>query len=125
MNNECNDVSSVSNFGVFPANSNCSMSPRFKSPLVRGRVFQKPSEVIPDQSYSVRQLFERAVGGAVPPVAKEVYYDDENLSLDQLFSRSGVDLNTLDLCELQEYSNELNSRIYRAREALNKRHNGH
>lgn len=120
MSNECNDTNTVSDIGSFSINSNCSLSPRFKSPLVRGRVFQKPSEVIPDQSYTVRQLFERAVCGAMPAVAKEVYYDDENLSLDQLFNRSGVDLNTLDLCDLQAYSDELNSRISRARESLNK-----
>lgn len=49
---------------------------------------------------------ERSVCNAMPDVAEPVYYDDAQDD-ETLFSRSGIDLSSLDLVELQAYKAEL------------------
>ena len=75
-----------------------------------GRFFSKPSRLVPDQTYTVRELMERAVVNALPQVQRQGYYDDEQ-TIERLFAKSGIDLSTLDLVELQLYKRELEDYI--------------
>lgn len=88
-----------------------SISPRYKTRKRNYKVFKEPSMTVPDQSYTVRELFERAVVNSAPPnVERQAFYDAEQ-DIDKLFARSGIDLSTLDLVELEDYRDQLNGYI--------------
>lgn len=41
-----------------------------------GQTFTLPSETVPDMSYSIRELLARFTAGTMPPVARDVYYEE-------------------------------------------------
>lgn len=78
---------------------------------VKGVSYDEPSMTVPSQSYTVRELFERAVLNSMPEnVQRRFFYEDTN-DIEVLFSRSGIDVSTLDLVELEEYKEQLSQRI--------------
>lgn len=97
-------------FGNVPLSGGHSVSPRYKTRKRNYQVFKEPSMTVPDQSYTVRELFERAVVNSAPNVERQAFYDTEQ-DIDKLFSRSGIDLSTLDLVEIEEYREQLNGYI--------------
>lgn len=98
-------------FGNVPLSGGHSVSPRYKTRKRNYQVFKESSLTVPDQSYTVRELFERAVVNSAPPnVERQAFYDTEQ-DIDKLFSRSGIDLSTLDLVEIEEYREQLNGYI--------------
>lgn len=82
----------------------------FRQCHVVGRNFTGQSLTVPDQTYTIRELMERAACGASPGVERQVYYDEVQ-DVDELLTHSGVDLSTLDLVELEEYRDSINQRI--------------
>jgi len=62
------------------------------------KVFTMPSETIPDQSLTMRQILDRYARG-LPLEAKEMVWDD-NADLDDILP----DPRTLDLAERQEFA---------------------
>lgn len=89
---------------------NNSVSPRYKARKRHHRVFTEPSLTVPDQSYTLRELYERSVVNSMPAVERAAYYDEEQ-NVDRLFAKSGIDINMLDLVEIQEYKDQLDARI--------------
>ena len=72
----------------------------------------RPSQVVPNETYTIRELFERATVGSMPEVARPFYAEDtDDASL--LLQRDGIDLSTLDLVELQEYKDSVDDKIKR------------
>ena len=86
-------------------------SPRDKYRKSTGRFFKKPSQLVPDQTYTIKQLFERSVVGSMPDGLVRPFYAEDTNDIDKLFQRSGIDLTTLDLTELDDYKERLNERI--------------
>lgn len=41
-----------------------------------GQSFELPSMTVPDMSYSIRELLARFTAGTMPPVGRQVYYED-------------------------------------------------
>ena len=71
------------------------------------KTITEPSMTVPDQSYTVRELFERSVVNSMPDISRrQPYYSDEQ-NEDKLLEMSGIDLSTLDLVELDEYKRNL------------------
>ena len=107
-NFNCDNSRVFGNVSLFGGHS---VSPRYKTRKRNYQVFKEPSMTVPDQSYTVRELFERAVVNSAPPnVERQAFYDSEQ-DIDKLFSRSGIDLSTLDLVEIEEYREQLNGYI--------------
>lgn len=95
-----------------------SFSPRYKTRKCHRRVFTEKTMTIPDQSYTIRELFERSAVNSMPGgLERRVFYDDEK-DINKLFARSGIDLSTLDLVELQEYKEQLDDKIRDAKASL-------
>lgn len=92
-------------------NTSLFLSCREKSSQVKGRRFKKPSQVMPNQTYTIRELLERAVVGSDVAVQRKVYYEDDSVTNEQLFDLTGVDINTLDLVELMEMKSAVDDRI--------------
>lgn len=107
-NDENNDFTYHARFG--PGLLRYDNHYRSSHPKSPGRLFTKASRLVPDQSYTVRELMERAVVNALPSVQRQGFYDDEQ-DITRLFAKSGIDLSTLDLVELQMYREELNDYI--------------
>ena len=78
---------------------------------VRGRQIKKPSDVVPDQTYTIRQLFERSVLNSMPTGLGRSYYAEDTTNIDSLMARSGIDLTQLDLTELDDYKEQLSNII--------------
>lgn len=83
------------------------ISSRTKTNKCRHRVFKEESLMVPDQAYTVRELFERSVVNSMPAVNQPKAYYDEEQDVNKLLERSGVDLSTLDLVELEEYKDSI------------------
>lgn len=41
-----------------------------------GQSFKLPSMTVPDMSYTIRELLARFTAGTMPPVGRQVYYED-------------------------------------------------
>ena len=92
-------------------NTSVFLSCREKSSQVKGRRFQKPSQVMPNQTYTIRELLERAVVGSDVAIQRRVYYEDDKVTDEELFDLSGVDINSLDLVELDAMKNQVSKNI--------------
>ena len=97
-------------FAIANRNSDSPIRARYKGRKRVHRVFTEPSLTVPDQSYTLRELYERSVVNSMPAVVRAAYYDEEQ-NVDRLFAKSGIDINTLDLVEIQEYKDQLDERI--------------
>lgn len=70
----------------------------------------QPSAVVPDETYTIRELFERAVVNSMPDVGRS-YYAEDTSDASILLERDAVDFSTLDLVELKEYEDKVKSHI--------------
>lgn len=95
-----------------------SYNPRVKVRQVVPRKFKRPSKLVPDQTYTVRQLFDRAVVNSMPDDLARQYYAEDTNDVDKLFERSGIDLTTLDLVELDDYLEMVKNRIDEHKEKI-------
>lgn len=94
------------------------ISSRTKTNKCRHRVFKEESLMVPDQAYTVRELFERSVVNSMPEVnQRKTYFDDEQ-DVTKLLEKSGIDLSTLDLTEIDEYKQQLQSYIDERKKSL-------
>lgn len=112
-----NDYDVNTNVVDYDRNTSVFLSCREKSSKVQGRRFKKPSEVMPNQTYTIRELMERAIVGSELAVQRQVYYEDDNVTNEELFEMSGVDINTLDLVELMEMKSAVDERISQYQQA--------
>ena len=84
---------------------------RYKVSEWKGRKIKEPSALVPDQCYTIKELFQRSVINSMPDGLSRKYYAEDTNDVDKLFERSGIDLTTLDLTELDDYKEKLNQRI--------------
>lgn len=56
--------------------------------------FTLPSETVPDQSYTIRELLLKFTSGVMPPVSKNVHYEDEDF--DQYSPTNDLDFDLAD-----------------------------
>lgn len=62
-----------------------------------GKVFTQPSQTVPDESYTLKEILERSQRGLVDNVIRRVVYDDEpNLNEINILRRQGLDITDLD-----------------------------
>lgn len=96
------------------------MFPAIYTPYT-GRVFTQPSQAIPDQSYSVKDLLRRFTTGTAPAVAKQAYYQDDP-DLDNPLPT----LSELDLAEIQELAtsnyHKINDLKYKYNQQIKEHH---
>lgn len=71
----------------------------------------RPSQVVPNEAYTIRELFERAVVNSMPEGLGRSYYAEESSDPSVLLDQEVVDFSRMDLVEIQEYRENLNSRI--------------
>lgn len=88
----------------FVANKNRARYRRFNKRHIQ------PSAVVPDETYTIRELFERAVVNSMPDIGRS-YYAEDTSDPSILLDRDAVDFSTLDLVELQEYKDRVNGYI--------------
>ena len=117
VNVNVNDYDVDTNVVNHDRNTSVFLSCREKSSQVKGRRFQKPSQVMPNQTYTIRELLERAVVGSNVAVERKVYYEDGDITNEELFDMSGVDINSLDLVELMEMKTAVDERISQYQQA--------
>lgn len=98
-------------YDILRDNPSCPVNPVYKAHGRGDKIFKKSSKVIPDQTYTVRELFERAVLNSMPEGLERPYYVEDTSDVDELFNRSGIDLSSLDLVELDELKSSLDTRI--------------
>lgn len=73
----------------------------------------EPSVTIPDEAYSIQELFERYANGCMPDILRNpVFQGDDNLNFDDYDAMEDGDF---DLVDAQEQLNELNDRINESR----------
>ena len=70
----------------------------------------QPSAIVPDETYTIRELFERAVVNSMPDIGR-IYYAEDTSDPSILLERDAVDISTLDLVELQEYKQHIQGYI--------------
>lgn len=108
--NNCNDADCLL-FSLLRDNPSAPVNPIYKTRRGTHKVFKKPSQVIPHQTYTVRELFERAVLNSMPDGIERSYFAEDTTDVDELFNRSGIDLTTLDLVELDDYKSKIGKKI--------------
>lgn len=98
--------------------TNIFVSSRVKCRRPHHRTFKENSQVVPDQAYTIRELYERSVVNSMPEVnQRKTYFDDEQ-DVTKLLEKSGIDLSTLDLTEIDEYKQQLQSYIDERKKSL-------
>ena len=50
---------------------------QYRPILVPGEINSGPSETVPNQAYSIRELFQRAMSGTMPAIVKQGIYEDD------------------------------------------------
>lgn len=93
-----------------------SISPRYKYHALKGRTFEKESQTVPNQAYTVREIYERSVLNSPAPIKESPGIYSQNQDEEYLFSLEGTDPNRLDLVELQELQELMKSRVNEYRE---------
>lgn len=74
------------------------------------------SLTIPNEAYTIRELFDRAVVNSLPEhIEKHAYAEDTDCNIDDLFKKRIVDVDRLDKCDLEEYMHEVNDVIEQGR----------
>ena len=86
-------------------------SPSYKVSPHKGRTFKTTTQTVPDQAYTVREIFERSVLNSDVPCKHHPAFYSDNQNEDYLLSLEGIDPATLDLVELKELQNRLNLRV--------------
>lgn len=71
----------------------------------------RPSVVVPNETYTIRELFERAVISSMPDGLARPYYAEDTDDASILLDREVVDFSRLDLVELDDYRSRLNDKI--------------
>lgn len=80
----------------------------------RARKFNAPSLTIPGQTYTIQELFERALFNNLPEeLNRTSHFDDEvgTASITQLLANEGTDFTLLDEIEQFEYQEQLREYI--------------
>lgn len=93
-----------------------SISPRFKYPALKGRIIKGESQTVPNQAYSVREIYERSILNSPAPIKESPAIYSQNQDEEYLFSLEGTDPSRLDLVELQELQELMASRVIEYRE---------
>lgn len=50
---------------------------QYRPVAVPGEINSGPSETVPNQAYSIRELFQRAMSGTMPAIVKQGIYENE------------------------------------------------
>jgi len=79
-----------------------------------GHVFEEESMAIPDQTYSVKDLVVRFQNGTMPPVLKPGGFFEQPIDEEPL-----PDFSALDLTEIEEYGERINSKLNKLKERYN------
>lgn len=78
----------------------------FKDDINAGEVFTMDSLTIPDDALSIREIMEKFASGVLPPISKDVYYDPNDPSFDDVPISDKIH----DLSDLSNYTEELRRR---------------